>query len=87
VQEVFEKLGSHVLIRWPSQGNFAGYPEHVKCVHRHPARSVGLFDVSTHRQWLAAVKHPDVVEPEETAPKTLLPADVFSVYPPRKVEQ
>jgi len=57
-----------------------------QAVHRHPARAVGLVQVTAGRQLGAAVEDADVVEPQKAALKNVLPFHVLAVHPPVEVE-
>src|SRR4029077_20265103 len=48
---------------------------------------IRLLDVTTGRQWRAAIEHPDVVEPEEATLENILSVGVFAIHPPCKIQQ
>src|SRR4051794_34785379 len=67
VQEVLPELTGDVFVSRVMAGKLDCDGQQVQCVHCHPTRAVGLFDVATGRQWRAAIEYTDVVKPQESA--------------------
>ncbi len=87
VDEVFPELASHVFVGWLLRRKFQGDGEQIQGVHRHPTRSIGLFEVSACGQGRAAIEDADVVQAKEAALKDVHALGVFAIHPPGEVEQ
>ena len=87
VDEVLEELGGDVLVGGAVQGQFDGHGEHEQAVGSHPCGAVGLVEVPSARQGTGAVKHPDIVEPEESAAEDVAPFHILAVDPPSEIQQ
>src|SRR5580658_5263894 len=87
INEVFPEFAGHVFITGVLGCQLHRDSQQVEGIHRHPAGSVGLLDVSTGRQRLAAVKDTDVVETQESALKDVQALGVLAVYPPGEIER
>src|SRR5260370_39511049 len=87
VEEVFEEFGGDILISVIIPREFQGYREHVKAVHRHPTRSIGLIEIAATRKLGASVKNTDVVQAEKATLKDIPPVSIFAIDPPREVDQ
>src|SRR6516225_7154408 len=92
VNKMLPELTRHVSVHPIAAYQFVprqleGNAQHVEAVHSHPTGAVGLLNVSAAGKYSAAVKNTDVVEPEETSLKDVLPFRVFAIYPPIKVQQ
>ena len=87
VDEVLEELRGHALVGRVLARQLERDGEHVQAVHAHPARAVGLFEVSPAGQRRRAIEHPDVVEAEEATMEDVAPLGVLAVHPPREVQQ
>src|SRR6516225_6879444 len=92
VNKMLPELTRHVSVHPIAAYQFVprqleGNAQHVEAVHSHPTGAVGLLNVSAAGKYSAAVKNTDVVKPEETALKDVLPFRVFAIYPPIKVQQ
>src|SRR5215472_4498599 len=87
VEEVLEKFGGDVLVRAVLPRYFQSDHEHVQAVHAHPGGPIRLLKVSTGGQRRAAVENTNVVQPQETALKHIVPLAVLAVHPPGEVKQ
>ena len=83
---MLEELAGDVLVDVIVLRELEGDAHQVERVHRHPARAVGLVDVSAGREPGAAVEDPDVVEPEEAALENVAAERVLAVHPPGEIE-
>src|SRR4051794_38372925 len=86
VKEVLPELTCHVFVRIVEAGQFHRDGEQVERVHRHPACAVGLLDMSSNRQGLAAIEDADVIEPEKAALENVSALGIFTIDPPCEVQ-
>src|SRR5262252_2210268 len=86
VDEVLPKLASDIFVSIVLARQFQRNAEHVQAVHRHPAGTVGLLEVSARGQRCAPVKDANVVQAEEAALEDVSALRVLAIDPPREVE-
>ena len=86
-QEMLPELARHVFVRRIVLRQLHRDGQHVQGVHGHPARTVGLFEMSACRQRSAPVEHANVVETEESPLEDVHPLGVLPVDPPGEVQK
>src|SRR5262249_53907203 len=87
VDKVLPELAGYVLVGGVILRQLHRHGQQVECVHRHPAGSVGLLDVSTSGQGSAAVKDTNVVQAKESALENVHALGIFAVDPPGEIQQ
>src|SRR5213596_2364410 len=87
VDEVFEELRRHVLVRRVLLRQLERDRQHAQTVHPHPRRPVRLLDVPPRRERCRPVEHADVVQAEKAPLEDVLPLGVLPVHPPREVQE
>ena len=68
-------------------GQFQRHAQHRGAVKRHPRRAIRLLQRAAGGQGLRAIKHTDVIQPEESARKKVFAVSIFAVHPPGEVQQ
>ena len=86
VQEVFPEFAGNVFVSRVVAGKLDRDRKQIECVHRHPARTVGLLDVTAGRKRCTAIEYTDVVEPKKAALEDVHALRVFAVHPPGEVQ-
>ena len=87
VEEVFKKFRRDVLVHFVVPREFQRDAQQVQAIHRHPARAVGLVEITARGQGFAAIKNPNVIKAEEAALENVAALRVLAVHPPGEVEQ
>src|SRR5258707_12417661 len=86
IDKMFKKLAGNSFVRLIFAREFQRNGQHIKAVHPHPARAVGLLDVAARGKRRGAVKNADIVEAKESALENVHPFDVLAVNPPLKIK-
>ena len=83
---MLEELGGDVLVGRVLARQLQSDREHVQAKHPHPARAVGLLEISAGGQRRAPVEDADVVQPEKSALEDIAAFGIFAIHPPGEVE-
>src|ERR1700758_4525026 len=84
---MLEKLRGGILIGVIVLRELQRKPHQVQAVHGHPACAIGLINITTGGQWSAPVENSDIIQAEKSTLQDVESGDVFSVYPPGKIEK
>src|SRR5699024_9510990 len=87
IEKVLQKFGSYAFIGIITGGQLQGYRQHIQTVHSHPAGSVRLVQLYITGQFFAAIEYADIIQSQKAALKYVSFIGIFSVNPPRKVDQ
>ena len=87
VHEVLEELRSDVFIRRLLQREFQRHGKHGEAERCHPRRAVRLVEAAATGQRVRSIKHPDVIQSEESAAEDVSSLDILAVHPPGEIQQ
>src|SRR6185437_104060 len=87
VDEVLKELARHIFVGPIITRQLQCDRKHIQAIHPHPTCRIRLFDMTTGRQGRAPIKDPNVVEAQKPTLKDILPLGIFSIDPPRKVQE
>src|SRR5580692_470395 len=84
---MLRKLGGHLRVSRPFERQLHCNLQHVLAEQHHPRSAIRLLQVSTSRQRCAAIKYPNIVQPEEATLERVFTRAVLAVHPPGEVQQ
>src|SRR5438874_7316738 len=68
-EEVLEELCCDIFVNGIFTGKLQRDPQHVEAKHSHPACAIALLKTAAVRERLVAIKHANVIKPQETTLK------------------
>src|SRR5258707_15649472 len=86
-EKMLEELGRNVFVDVIFQRQLDRDSHQIERKHPHPTGGVALLEASAVGKRIVAIEHADVVEPEKTALKNVVPFGVLAVHPPSEGNQ
>src|SRR2546428_10980887 len=83
--EVFKKFCSGIFKCLIMHGYFQSHVHHIKSIHAHPTRSIGLFQPHISGHLNAPVKNSNIIKAKEATLENIIATGILSVDPPREI--
>ena len=78
---VDKTLGQIAVLRLLSRENHSNL-QHVEAEHGHPGRAITLLNHTAISQWIATIKHGNIIEPKETSFEHIVARSIIAIGPP-----